>query len=132
MLSEQRWLNTGDVGYFVDGSLVITGRKKDLIIINGRNIWPQDLEYLTEQQPEIRIGDALAFSVPNPYCGESCVLVAQHREYDPEKRSNLMDRLVGTVRIELGIDCYVELVPCIRYRALLPASDHVQERSKTL
>ncbi len=111
VLSEEGWLNTGDVGYFVNGSLIITGRKKDLIIINGRNIWPQDLEYLAEQQPEIRIGDALAFSVPNPYCGESCVLVAQCREYDPEKRADLVDRLVGTVRIELGIDCYVELVP---------------------
>lgn len=110
-LSADAWLNTGDVGYFVDGSIYITGRKKDLIIINGRNIWPQDLEYLAEQQAEVRIGDALAFSVPNPNGGESCVLVAQCREYDPEKRVDLIDRLTGTVRIELGIDCYVELVP---------------------
>ncbi|MGI9286835.1 MAG: fatty acyl-AMP ligase [Pseudomonadales bacterium] len=110
-LSADAWLNTGDVGYFVDDSIYITGRKKDLIIINGRNIWPQDLEYLAEQQAEVRIGDALAFSVPNPNGGESCVLVAQCREYDPEKRVDLIDRLTGTVRIELGIDCYVELVP---------------------
>ncbi len=110
-LSVDGWLNTGDVGYFVDGSLYITGRKKDLIIINGRNIWPQDLEYLAEQQAEVRISDALAFSVPNPNAGESCVLVVQCREYDPEKRVDLVDRLTGTVRIELGIDCYVELVP---------------------
>lgn len=110
-LSADAWLNTGDVGYFVDGSIFITGRKKDLIIINGRNIWPQDLEYLAEQQPEVRIGDALAFSVPNQNGDESCVLVAQCREYDPEKRIDLIDRLTGSVRIELGIDCYVELVP---------------------
>ncbi len=110
-LSADAWLNTGDVGYFVDGSIYITGRKKDLIIINGRNIWPQDLEYLAEQQPEVRIGDALAFSVPNPNGAESCVLVAQCREYDPNKRIDLINRLTGTVRIELGIDCYVELVP---------------------
>jgi len=63
-LDADGWLNTGDIGYSVEGSLVITGRQKDLIIINGRNIWPQDLEYLAEHQDETRVGDALAFSVP--------------------------------------------------------------------
>ena len=110
-LSEDGWLNTGDVGYRVDGSLVITGRKKDLIIINGRNIWPQDLEYLAEQQPGVRIGDALAFSLPNPQGGEVCVLVVQCRESDFNKRIKLVERLRYQVRLELGIDCYVELVP---------------------
>jgi len=110
-LSPDGWLNTGDVGYRVDGSLIITGRKKDLIIINGRNIWPQDLEYLAEHQPEVRIGDALAFSVPNPKGDEICVLVVQCRESDPAKRANLIDRLNRLVHMELGIDVYVELVP---------------------
>jgi fatty-acyl-CoA synthase len=110
-LSGDGWLNTGDVGYQVDGSLIITGRKKDLIIINGRNIWPQDLEYLAEHQPEVRIGDALAFSVPSPDGDELCVLVVQCREADKNKRSSLIDRLNRLVHLELGIDCYVELVP---------------------
>ncbi|UCE76121.1 MAG: fatty acyl-AMP ligase [Gammaproteobacteria bacterium] len=110
-LSEDGWLNTGDVGYRVDGSLIVTGRKKDLIIINGRNIWPQDLEYLAEHQPEVRIGDALAFSVPNPKGDEICVLVVQCRESDPAKRTNLIDRLNRLVHMELGIDVFVELVP---------------------
>jgi len=109
-LSADGWLNTGDVGYRVEGSLIITGRKKDLIIINGRNIWPQDLEYLAEHQPEVRIGDALAFSVPGPD-DEICVLVVQCRESDPAKRANLIDRLNRLVHLELGIDVYVELVP---------------------
>ncbi|HEX2797081.1 MAG TPA: fatty acyl-AMP ligase, partial [Immundisolibacter sp.] len=43
VLSPDGWLNTGDVGYLADGRLFITGREKDLFIINGRNIWPQDL-----------------------------------------------------------------------------------------
>jgi fatty-acyl-CoA synthase len=110
-LSPDGWLNTGDVGYRVDGSLIITGRKKDLIIINGRNIWPQDLEYLAERQPEVRIGDALAFSVPGPEDDEFCVLVVQCRESDSGKRANLVDRLSRLVRLELGIDVFVELVP---------------------
>jgi fatty-acyl-CoA synthase len=110
-LSSDGWLNTGDIGYRVDGSLIITGRKKDLIIINGRNIWPQDLEYLAEHQPEVRIGDALAFSVPDEQDNEMCVLVVQCRESDPNKRAGLVDRLNRLVRLELGIDVYVELAP---------------------
>ncbi len=110
-LSEDGWLNTGDVGYQVDGSLIITGRKKDLIIINGRNIWPQDLEYLAEHQPEVRMGDALAFSVPSPDNGEICVLVVQCRETDANMRANLADRLNRLVHLELGIDVLVELAP---------------------
>jgi fatty-acyl-CoA synthase len=49
VLSPDGWLNTGDLAYRVGNGIVITGREKDLIIINGRNIWPQDLEYLAER-----------------------------------------------------------------------------------
>ncbi|MFQ5487336.1 MAG: fatty acyl-AMP ligase [Gammaproteobacteria bacterium] len=110
-LSEDGWLNTGDIGYRLDGNLVITGRQKDLIIINGRNIWPQDLEYLAEQQPEVRTGDALAFSAPGPHGEETTVMVVQCREKEPAIQANLVSRLKQKVRSELGIDCYVELVP---------------------
>jgi fatty-acyl-CoA synthase len=110
VLSEDGWLNTGDLGYQVDSNLVITGREKDLIIINGKNIWPQDLEYLAEQQPEVRVGGSLAFSIPNPNGGEICVLKIQCRQADPVKRSEMIGRLTSIIRSELGIDCYVTLV----------------------
>jgi fatty-acyl-CoA synthase len=105
------WLNTGDIGYLADGVITITGRKKDLIIIHGRNIWPQDLEHIAESQPEVRVGDALAFSAPDDEEDELCVLVVQCRETDPNKRHNLLRRLTALVRMELSLDCYVELVP---------------------
>jgi fatty-acyl-CoA synthase len=111
VLSPDGWLNTGDLGYRIGNSLFITGREKDLIIINGRNIWPQDLEYLAEQQSEVRTGDASAFSVPGPDGEEKAVLVIQCRVSDPIKRARLMERLHGMVRQELGIDCFIELVP---------------------
>jgi fatty-acyl-CoA synthase len=110
-LSADGWLNTGDIGYRVEGRLIITGREKDLIIINGRNIWPQDLEYLAEQQPEVNISDALAFSVPGPDGEEVCVLVVQCRDSDSDVRASLIERLKRLVHLELGIDTYVELVP---------------------
>lgn len=110
-LSQDGWLNTGDIGYMVDGTLTITGRKKDLIIIHGRNIWPQDLEHVAETQPEVRAGDAVAFSAPNSNGDELCVLLVQCRQRDPAMRNNLVRRLTALVRMEMSLDCYVELVP---------------------
>ena len=110
-LDQDGWLNTGDIGYLVDGVLTITGRKKDLIIIHGRNIWPQDLEHIAEAEPEVRSGDAVAFSVPDHEGEELCVLLVQCRETDPKKRNNLVRRLSALMRLEMSLDCYVELVP---------------------
>ena len=110
-LCSEGWLNTGDIGYLADGILTITGRKKDLIIIHGRNIWPQDLEHLAETLPEVRVGDALAFSAPDHEGEEMCVLFAQCRESDPNRRHALVRRLTAIMRQELGLDCYVRLVP---------------------
>jgi fatty-acyl-CoA synthase len=110
-LDEDGWLNTGDIGYQVDGVLTITGRKKDLIIIHGRNIWPQDLEHIAEAEPEVRSGDAVAFSIPDHEGEEMCVLLVQCRETDPKKRNNLVRRLSALMRLEMSLDCFVELVP---------------------
>ena len=109
VLAEDGWFNTGDLGYQVDSNLVITGRLKDLIIINGKNIWPQDLEYLAEQQAGVRVAGAVAFSVPNPNGGEICVLQILCRQTDPAKRSDIIRRLTSLMRSEHGIDCYVTL-----------------------
>ena len=51
------------MGYWLDGEIVITGRAKDLILHNGRNIWPQDIEWAAEQIEPLRSGDAAAFAV---------------------------------------------------------------------
>lgn len=110
-LSPDGWLDTGDIGYRVGDGIVITGRKKDLIIINGRNIWPQDLEQLAEQQPEVRLGDALAFAVPGMEGADSVVMVAQCREKDSDKRAKLIECLQGRILAEVGVDCHIELAP---------------------
>ena len=111
VLSPDGWLNTGDLAYRVGNGIVITGREKDLIIINGRNIWPQDLEYLAEQQPEVRTGDASSFSVPDANGEERAVMMVQCRESDEQKRADLRERLHSLIREEYGIDCLIELVP---------------------
>ncbi len=111
VLSPDGWLNTGDLAYIADESVIITGRQKDLIIINGRNIWPQDLEYLAENQPEVRTGDASAFAVSGDDGEDKAVLVIECRIADENRRSVLVDNLQGMVCNELGIECYIELVP---------------------
>jgi fatty-acyl-CoA synthase len=70
------WLDTGDLGYWSGDEIVITGRAKDLIIVNGRNIWPQDIEWSIETLPHLRRGDACAFSVEREQ-GEAVVIVVQ-------------------------------------------------------
>jgi fatty-acyl-CoA synthase len=111
VLSRDGWLNTGDLAYMADGSVVITGRQKDLIIINGRNIWPQDLEYIAESQAEVRIGDASAFSVTAPNGDDKAVLVIECRESRHAQRVELVTRIQALIRQDLGIDCFIELVP---------------------
>jgi fatty-acyl-CoA synthase len=111
VLSHDGWFNTGDIAYRIGRNIVITGREKDMIIINGRNIWPQDLEYLAESQSEVRSGNASAFSVTDPAGNEKTVLVIQCREQDESLRDDLKKRVHKLVRRGFGIDCFIELVP---------------------
>ena len=110
VLSDDGWLNTGDLGYRIGRRIVITGRAKDLIIVNGRNIWPQDLEWLAEAQPELRPGDALAFSAPAENGRDAAVLVIQCRVREDAARRELIGRLEGLMRREFGVECLVEAV----------------------
>ena len=128
VLSSEGWLNTGDIGYRVNEYLFITGRIKDLIIINGRNIWPQDLEYLAEQQPEIRPGDASAFSVMGENGQELAVMVIQCGELTSVGGSSLVDRLQRMIHEEFGINCFIELA---RPHALPRTSSGKLSRSRT-
>ncbi|GLK58590.1 MULTISPECIES: hypothetical protein [Azotobacter] len=104
------WLDTGDLGYLSGGELFVTGRQKDLLIVRGRNIWPQDIEYLVESQPEIRSGDVIAFLVPaSP--DPQVVVQVQCRLLDPERRERLVRTLVGLISSEFSLSALVELVP---------------------
>ena len=69
VLDKDGWLDTGDIGYRRGRNLVVTARSKDVIIINGRNIWPQDLEQLAESYPGVRMGTTTAFEVTQPEGG---------------------------------------------------------------
>ena len=110
-LDAEGWLDTGDIGYLDGGSLTITGRQKDLIIIHGRNIWPQDIEHIAESQPEIRAGGAVAFAAPAVGGDDGCLLMVECRATQAERRAELASRLRQLVQRELALECRVELVP---------------------
>jgi fatty-acyl-CoA synthase len=111
VLSADGWLDTGDLGYHVDDSLIITGRRKDLLIINGRNIWPQDLEYIASQHLDVSGRAAAAFSVPGPDGEETAAMVVQCRVPAPDRRAALVERLQAAILEAMGIRCAIELVP---------------------
>jgi len=105
------WMDTGDLGYLSDGQLVITGRQKDLIILNGRNIWPQDIEIAVEQLERVRGSDVACFSVPLPGGGERMVVVVHCRVSDKEARDELRKSIMAIVKRVAGADCQIILVP---------------------
>jgi fatty-acyl-CoA synthase len=109
VLSKTGWLDTGDMGYLVDGNLVVTGRGKDLIIYNGRNIWPQDIEWAVEGLDGLRRGDAAAFSVEDEDGSEQVVVVVQCRATDAEARERLEREISAQTRLIAGADCKVVL-----------------------
>jgi fatty-acyl-CoA synthase len=109
--SEDGWLDTGDMGYMSSGYIFIVGRAKDMIIINGRNHWPQDIEWAVEQLPGFKSGDIAAFAITGPSGEETPAVLVHCRVSDNEERGRLRDEIRERVRAITGITPVVELVP---------------------
>ena len=105
------WLDTGDMGYMAGGYLFVVGRAKDMIIINGRNHWPQDIEWAVEQLPGFNHGDIAAFAVETENGEEAPAVLVHCRVSDPDERRRLRDQIADKVRAVTGVNCVVELVP---------------------
>lgn len=88
------WYLTGDYGYSLDGEIFVTGRKKDMIIVGGKNVYPQDLEALAYEVPGIHPGRAVAFGIEDAESGtEAVVLVAEVDVTGAEQRQELANAL---------------------------------------
>jgi fatty-acyl-CoA synthase len=105
------WLDTGDMGYLSGGYLYIVGRAKDMIIVNGKNHWPQDIEWAVEQLPGFKAGDIAAFAITTPGGEETPAVLVQCRTSDPRERARLRDEIRERVRAITGMNCVIELVP---------------------
>ena len=106
------WYLTGDLGYLVDGELYVTGRRKELIIVGGKNIYPQDLEELASEVPGVHPGRLVAFGVFNERSGtEDVVVIAETDEEDEAERRRISHEI--REKINNGSDVtarFVEIV----------------------
>lgn len=125
---DARYLATGDVGFVLDGELFVTGRSKDLIVIRGRNVFPQDVEHTVERShPAFRPNRAAAFAVEHADTDRLVVV----QELERKHRALSADDLVGVVRgaVAAHHDVHVHTVVFIRHGALpMTTSGKVQRR----
>ena len=102
------WVRTGDFGAYHDGELYITGRVKDLVIIDGRNHYPQDLEYSAQESTKaLRVGYVAAFSVPaNQLPDEVFANAHSGLKRDPDDTSEQLvivgERAPGAHKLDMG------------------------------
>jgi acyl-CoA synthetase (AMP-forming)/AMP-acid ligase II len=88
------WYLTGDYGYISNGEVFVSGRKKDMIIVGGKNIYPQDLEDLTYEVPGVHAGRSVAFGMFDETQGtEEVVIIAEGDSEDPDEQQKIADAI---------------------------------------
>ncbi|MFI7037215.1 fatty acyl-AMP ligase [Microbispora rosea] len=105
-----RWLRTGDLGFLLGGQLYVTGRIKDVIIVNGRNLYPQDLEEAAARANPAA-GRSAAFGVRRGDGREHVVLVQEVRRGQSGALGETAERIMDRVTREFGIPLSLMLVP---------------------
>ncbi|MEM9131701.1 MAG: fatty acyl-AMP ligase [Actinomycetota bacterium] len=94
------WFRTGDLAYMVDGQMAMCGRIKDVIIVGGRNVYPQDIERAVGDIDGIRAGNVIAFGVPGRNGKEKVVVVAETRGEDHDRiRNEVSEQSVAAVGV---------------------------------
>lgn len=122
------WLWTGDLGYFSQGELYVTGRAKDLIILRGRNVYAEDLEAVAERVDGVRQGGAVAFAVYDEEEARDVVVMVAETSVADEK---LRERLVKEISQRVAEHCDVRLdeVVLVRPRTVPKTSSGKKQRS---
>jgi fatty-acyl-CoA synthase len=124
VIDAEGWLWTGDLGYVVDGELYVVGREKDLIIIHGRNISPQTIEWEVDRLPAVRPGNTIAVSIPIAD-GEGVVVMLETRSADIEA---LKADVGAAVKRAVGI--YPADVVCLRPGTIPKTSSGKLQRAR--
>ena len=94
------WLHTGDLAYLIDGELVICGRIKDVIIVGGRNIYPQDIERSASTVAGARPGNVIAFGVEGRAGAQHIVVVAELGDGEADSvRNDLTEAVIRDIGV---------------------------------
>jgi fatty-acyl-CoA synthase len=106
------WYQTGDLGYLAEGELFVTGRQKELIIVGGKNIHPQDLEEIVNEIEGVYPGRVVAFGVFNDDIGtEDIVIVAETTFQQTERKAELARRIRDSIAQSSDVSArFVEVV----------------------
>jgi fatty-acyl-CoA synthase len=94
------WLHTGDLAYTLGGELVVCGRIKDVIIVGGRNVYPQDVEKAVSDVDGVRTGNVIAFGVDGRHGAQNVIVVAEVRT---DRLEDLVREITRTVTDSVGI-----------------------------
>lgn len=105
------WLDTGDLGYWLEDQLVVTGRSKDLILWHGRNIWPQDIEWAAQAAAPHRCGRACAFSIGGAGDEKQIMLLLECRTRNETMLDEIFKAVTAAIRLEVGVPVRLQLVP---------------------
>jgi len=125
------WYYSGDLGYVADGHVFITGRKKDLLIIAGKNYYPQDIERVVSAVPGIYPGRVVALGLDDPTIGTQRLIVLA----EVESESQVDDpALAATVRTQLAgeLDCVIDDLRLLPHMWLLKTSSGKIARAPNL
>lgn len=127
-LRQGDWLDSGDLGYLVDGELYLTGRRKDMIIRAGRNLYPQELEDAVGDIPGVRKGCVVVFGSADPDSGtERLVVLAETRVAEPAAQAQVR-RAIMAVTVDL-VGTPPEIVKLVRPHVVLKTSSGKIRRS---
>jgi fatty-acyl-CoA synthase len=128
LMRDGDWLNSGDLAYWADGEIYITGRAKDIIIKAGRNLYPHEVEEIAGRVQGVRTGCVVAFGAPDERTGsERLVVTAEVRDMASAKR--IEDEIARAVNDALGIP--PDLVTLLPPQSIPKTSSGKLRRSET-
>jgi acyl-CoA synthetase (AMP-forming)/AMP-acid ligase II len=107
------WLRTGDLGFIADGELVITGRSRDLIFVNGQNYYPSDLENLAEELEDLELGKVVVAGTTGPESGEDRILAFVLHRGEADRLAPLAAELRRHLGQRTGLELH-EVIPVPR------------------
>jgi fatty-acyl-CoA synthase len=115
------WYYSGDLGYLADGHLFVTGRKKDVIIVAGRNFYPQDIERIVSDVPGIYPGRVVALGLDDPSIGTQRLIVLAEVEPPASEADPDLEREVRA-RVSERLDCVIDDLRLLPHMWLLKTS----------